>query len=100
MTIAGPEGLREWYVRSLETALPGSSAICQMFDLTLVEVRPGGLGGRGLTATPQRVVHGPPGNACFAYRVEIADRVLAYTGDTRVDQAYETARDGLETVID
>ena len=88
LTIAGPEGLRDWYVRSLETAFPGSSATRQRFELSLVELeagRPWGQG--GLTVTPQRVVHGPPGGAFFAYRIAIADRILAYTGDTEWTEA-------------
>lgn len=95
LTIAGPEGLREWYVRALETAFPGSSSTRQRFELSLVEL---GEGRRwehaGLAVTPQRVVHGPPGGPFFAYRIEAGGRVLAYTGDTEWTEALvEVGRD-------
>lgn len=83
LTIAGPKGLREWYVRALETAFPGSSATRQKFALSLVELEAGKRWEHGgLAVMPARVVHGPPGGPFFAYRVEAAGKVLAYTGDT------------------
>lgn len=83
LTIAGPEGLREWYVRALETAFPGSSATRQKFALSLVELEEGRPWEHaGMAVTPARVVHGPPGGPFFAYRIEAAGKVLAYTGDT------------------
>mgnify|MGYP003700590885 CR=1 FL=1 len=125
LTIAGPEGLRDWYVRALETAFPGSSSTRQKFELSLVELEEGSaraLG--GLTVTPQRVVHGPPGGPFFAYRIEVEsvpfhldlaslernlDRirpkrlVLTHMSDDMLRHAdavpYETARDGLEIEV-
>lgn len=83
LTIAGPEGLRDWYVRALETAFPGSSSTRQKFELSLVELEAGRRWEQaGLAVTPRRVVHGPPGGAFFGYRIEAAGRVLAYAGDT------------------
>lgn len=40
-----PQGLREWFVRSLETAYPGSSATRQRFSLTRIGGRETGLQG-------------------------------------------------------
>ena len=95
LTVAGPEGLRDWYVRALETAFPGSSATRQKFELTLVELEAGRRWEQGgMAVTPQRVVHGPPGGPFFGYRIEIGDRVLAYTGDTEWTEALvELGRD-------
>ncbi len=95
LTIAGPEGLRDWYVRALETAFPGSSSTRQKFELSLVELEPGRRWEHaGMTVTPQRVVHGPPGGPFFAFRVEVGGRVLAYTGDTEWTEALvEVGRD-------
>jgi ribonuclease BN (tRNA processing enzyme) len=95
LTIAGPEGLRDWYVRALETAFPGSSSTRQKFGLSLVELEAGRRQAVGdLTVTPQRVIHGPPGGPFFAYRIEVGGRVLAYTGDTEWTEALvEVGRD-------
>jgi ribonuclease BN (tRNA processing enzyme) len=88
LTIAGPEGLRDWYVRVLETAFPGSSGTRQKFELSLVELEAGRRWQHaGLAVTPGRVVHGPPGGAFFGYRIETGGRVLAYTGDTEWTEA-------------
>jgi len=40
LTIAGPQGLEEWYERVMETAFPGSSKTRQPFDLSLVDLKP------------------------------------------------------------
>lgn len=88
LTIAGPEGLRDWYGRALETAFPGSSGTRQKFELRLVELEAGRTWTDGeLAVTPQRVVHGPPGGPFLAYRVAIDGKVLAYTGDTEWTEA-------------
>ena len=95
LTVAGPEGLRDWYVRALETAFPGSSATRQKFQLSLVELEAGTQWVHaGMAVTPQRVVHGPPGGPFFAFRIEVGGRVLAYTGDTEWTEALvEAGRD-------
>lgn len=83
LTIAGPPGLAEWYERAMETGFPGSSKTAQRFELTLTELQPRSrheLGGIGVT--PFQVMHGSAAGTCFAYRMEIEGRTIAYTGDT------------------
>jgi len=83
LTIAGPKGLKEWIERAMETGFPGSSKTKQKFDLSIVELtdrRPVTL--NGLRVTPFGVNHGMPDGSCFAYRIEVEDRIIAYTGDT------------------
>ena len=83
LVIAGPEGLRDWYVRVLETAFPGSSAAARKFDLSLMELTELETATvAGARVTPFRVNHGNPGGPFFAYRVEAEGRIFAYTGDT------------------
>lgn len=88
LTIAGPEGLGDWYARALETAFPGSSGTAQKFDLSLVELtaeQPATIA--GAEVMPFRVHHGNPGGPFFAYRIAAEGRVFAYTGDTEWTEA-------------
>lgn len=95
LTIAGPAGLKEWFVRAMETAFPGSSKTQPKFDLELLE-----LSERktvpidDLAVTPFLVRHGPPGGPFFAYRIEAEGRIIAYTGDTEwTDALIEAGRE-------
>ena len=84
LTIAGPRGLKDWYVRALETAFPGSSATRQKFEVALVELPSHQTTDlEGIAVTPAEVCHGPDGTGpYFAYRIEADGKALAYTGDT------------------
>jgi ribonuclease BN (tRNA processing enzyme) len=95
LTIAGPEGLHEWYVQALETGYAGSSKTQQKFDLNLVELAPGECRRLGdLAVRPARVRHGRVDGPFFAYRIEIDGRTIAYSGDTEwVEGLIEIGRD-------
>jgi len=83
LTIAGPEGLADYYQRVMETSFPGSSAIKQRFELGIVELRERETQSiDGLEVTGFKVNHGNPGGPFFAYRIAAEDRIVAYTGDT------------------
>ncbi|WP_346898578.1 MBL fold metallo-hydrolase [uncultured Roseibium sp.] len=95
LTIVGPAGLKEWFVRAMETAFPGSSKTQPKFDLELLE-----LSERktvpidDLAVTPFLVRHGPPGGPFFAFRIEAEGRIIAYTGDTEwTDALIEAGRE-------
>ncbi len=94
LTIAGPEGLREHYVRAMETAFPGSSSSRQKFALDLVELAPGRdhpLGELSLRAA--RVRHAPVDGPFFAYRIAADGKTIAFSGDTEwVESLVEVAR--------
>lgn len=84
LTITGPHGLEDWFVRAMETAFAGSSRTVPKFDLELLELTEREqVDVRGLSVTPYLVEHGPPGGPFFAYRVEAEGRVIAYSGDTQ-----------------
>ena len=95
LTIAGPAGLKDWYVRVMETAFPGSSSTKQKFDLNMIELEPDVTTEIcGLSVTPRSVIHGNPGGPFFALRVEAEGKSVAYTGDTAwTDALIETAKD-------
>ena len=67
----------------METGFPGSSKTKQKFDLSIVELTDRrSVTLNGLRVTPFGVNHGMPDGSCFAYRIEVEDRIIAYTGDT------------------
>ncbi|MCR9121054.1 MAG: MBL fold metallo-hydrolase [Phyllobacteriaceae bacterium] len=95
LTILGPEGLEEWFARVMEATFPGSSCTVPKFDLNLQELVPGRLSViNGLTITTARVRHGHAEGPFHAYRINVDDKILAYTGDTEwVDELIEIGRD-------
>ena len=100
LTIAGPAGLREWYVRAMETAFPGSSETTPRFALTLRELAPRDpVEVAGMTVTPFPVHHGNPGGPFFALRVEAEGKVVAYTGDTEWTESLVDAARGADLFI-
>lgn len=83
LTIVGPIGLTEWYVRVMETAFPGSSAAMRKFELHLVEMAAGETVAIDETTIHAfQALHGPPGGPYFAVRIELEGRSVAYSGDT------------------
>jgi ribonuclease BN (tRNA processing enzyme) len=94
LTIAGPSGLREWFVRAMETAFAGSSKMAQKFELNLVEFAAWerrSLGELKVQTAPVR--HAPTNGPFFAYRVEAEGRTIAFSGDTEwVESLVEIAQ--------
>lgn len=83
LTIVGPPGLNEWYVRVMETSFPGSSKVAQKFKIDLREIEAGESAEVcGAVVKASQALHGPPDGPYFALRVEAEGRSVAYTGDT------------------
>jgi ribonuclease BN (tRNA processing enzyme) len=83
LTIAGPSGLRRRLPEAMDVFFPGSSKIVQEFDIRILELEPRVQAVIGaLAVTPyvvsDRHVRDSPS---FALRVELAGRVLTYSGD-------------------
>lgn len=95
LTIAGPQGLRDWFERVMETAFPGSSETPRKFELHLLELKEGETTEiEGLHVTPFPVEHGAPRGQCLALRIKAEGLVVAYTGDTEwTDALIEAGRD-------
>jgi ribonuclease BN (tRNA processing enzyme) len=93
LIVAGPPGLPERLQQMMEACFPGSSQVARKFDLQIVELAPSGLT-RVLQARVGSVPVKHPSGATpsLALRVELDDKVLAYTGDTEwVDGLIEIA---------
>ena len=83
LTLAGPPGIDGWYVRALEAAFEHFSTIKLAFDLKIVTLPERAATALGpLRVTPFPVVHGNSGGPFYAYRIEVEDRIIAYSGDT------------------
>ena len=83
LTIAGPFGLRDWFLRAMETAFEGSASAKRNYDVSLLELQPGRQADiQQVRVTPQLVRHGRPEGPFFGFRIECDGRVIGYTGDT------------------
>lgn len=95
LVIAGPPGLPDRYAQAMEVAFPSSPQQPARFELTLREVapnEPARIGPLRVSAFP--VVHVEAAGPCVGYRIEVEDRVVAYSGDTEwTDTLADIARD-------
>jgi ribonuclease BN (tRNA processing enzyme) len=82
LTIAGPPGTRLRLLAALDVMFPGSSGMDWRFALRFIELTAGSTAELGPFAmTPFAAVH-PSGAPAFAFRLAVAGRILAYSGDT------------------
>jgi ribonuclease BN (tRNA processing enzyme) len=94
LLIAGPAGTEGRVMAALEVFFPGAAQLAWHFPLRFAELAPQRAARFGAFAiTPHTVTH-PSGSAAFAFRLETADRLIAYSGDTGwTDTLVEVARD-------
>ncbi|HEX9924985.1 MAG TPA: MBL fold metallo-hydrolase [Anaerolineae bacterium] len=92
LLIAGPAGAADRIQAAMENFFPGSSQM-QGFPLEFIELfdrQPTRI--ESLTVTPHRVVHSPGTNP-YALRIECANKIIAYSGDTEwVASLFDAAR--------
>ncbi|MGH6899248.1 MAG: MBL fold metallo-hydrolase [Geminicoccaceae bacterium] len=93
LTIAGPPGTRLRLLAALDVMFPGSAGMEWGFALRFIELTVGHTAQLGPFAiTPFPVVH-PSGAPAFAFRLVVAGRILAYSGDTEwTDSLIEAGR--------
>jgi len=96
--VAGPPGVRERMTAVFEAALPTSSRTEQRFGVTYVE-----LGEKAIRIGPLEVVALPvahlPETVPHGLRVGVADRIIAYTGDTDWCDALPRLANGADLLI-
>ena len=91
LVVAGPPGLAERLSQAMEVFFPGSSRVERKFETKVVEMakeEPTSLG--AMSVLPYEVRH-ESGAPAYALRIEIAGRVLAYSGDTEWTEALPRA---------
>jgi ribonuclease BN (tRNA processing enzyme) len=82
LTIAGPPGLRDRLLATMENFFPGSSTAERRFAWEVRELEAGIRQEiEGIAVTPYLVRHSS-GAPPFALRIEAEDKVLCYSGDT------------------
>lgn len=82
LVIAGPPGTTERIDQTLEILFPGVLSTKWRFLWSVIELVPAERHAiRGFRVGPFEVVH-PAGDPALALRIECADRVIAYSGDT------------------
>ena len=99
LLIAGPPGLQERIINSMENNFPGSSRVKRKFQILyeeLPEKIPTRLG--DLIVTPYGVIHGS-GAPSYALRVETAGKTVVYSGDTEWSDILVNAVDGADLFI-
>jgi ribonuclease BN (tRNA processing enzyme) len=99
LTIAGPPGTEERLKQAMEVLFPGSSHGDHGFELDTVEMEPGQPHRLGTIAVTPYLVSHPSGAPPFALRIEVADRVIAYTGDTEWCDSLIDAGRGADLLI-
>jgi ribonuclease BN (tRNA processing enzyme) len=82
LTVAGPPGTAERVRQAMEVLFPGSSEVDHGFELDFVEMQPGSEHDVGTVRVTPHLVSHPSGAPPFALRIEVAGKVIAYTGDT------------------
>lgn len=83
LTIVGPEGTKQRLNDAMEIMFPGSSGIEQQFSMNVMELQPEAPWRyHEITVHAIEVIH-PSGAPALAFRLEIGDKVIAYTGDTQ-----------------
>lgn len=99
LTVAGPPGLARRLTETMECLYPGSSTVARRFGVTTVELTPAHVASiDGVLVTGWAVDH-PSGAPALALRLGLAERVIAYTGDTAWTDVLLDVADGADLLI-
>jgi ribonuclease BN (tRNA processing enzyme) len=82
LLLAGPPGLPEWYARLTAASFPGDREL--PFSLTFCEVEIGRTNKIGaLDVIPFAMRHDDLAGPCLGYRIQLEDKIIAFSGDTK-----------------
>jgi ribonuclease BN (tRNA processing enzyme) len=98
LVIAGPPQTKQRVQAAMELFFPGSVSAARRFDITFAELQPGTRTIAGPATVTTTEVEQPGTPAC-ALRVELAGRVIAYTGDTAWRDELIAISDGADLFI-
>src|SRR5919199_6224225 len=87
LTLVGPPGFEARLGQAMEVLFPGSSRNDYRFERPIRELQPGTRAVLGAVAATAHEVKHPSGAPSLALRFEIANRVLAFSGDTEWTEA-------------
>ncbi len=99
LTVAGPPGISGRLTDTMECLFPGSASASRRFGVETIEIRPGDTTTvAGLQVTAWEADH-PSGAPPLALRLELAGRVIAYTGDTAWTESLIDVAAGADLLI-
>jgi ribonuclease BN (tRNA processing enzyme) len=99
LVVAGPPGTHIRLAQAMECLFPGSSQVRRKFEVSVVELAPGGTTSvAGITASAYPARH-PSGAPALLLRLVIGGTVIAYTGDTAWTPAITEAAAGADLLI-
>jgi ribonuclease BN (tRNA processing enzyme) len=99
LMIVGPSGTRLRVLAALDVMYAGSAAMDWRFPLRFTELSVRRMERFGPFAiTPFPVVH-PSGAPAFAFRLEVAGRIIAYSGDTEWTETLKEAGENADLFI-
>lgn len=94
LAIAGPPGLKSRLTDLMEACFPGSAKVDRKFSIEIIELQiPGPTELSKLVIFTAPVVHPSGETPSLALRIEVEDKIIAYTGDTEwVEDLVEIGR--------
>jgi ribonuclease BN (tRNA processing enzyme) len=94
LVVAGPPDTADRLSEAMEVLFPGSSRVQRRFETHVVELEPGVVCDVGPARVTAFLVEHASGAPAHALRIEYADKVVAYSGDTAwTDALLDVARD-------
>jgi ribonuclease BN (tRNA processing enzyme) len=99
LAVLGPPGTSARLRDTMEGLFPGSSSVERRFAVDVVELAPRVPATVGPATVRAFPVDHPSGAPALALRVEVAGRVVAYSGDTAWTEALAEAADGADLFI-
>jgi ribonuclease BN (tRNA processing enzyme) len=82
LAVAGPPGTARRLADTMECLFPGSSAVPRRFGVEVTELSPGTAATVGGTAVRAWKADHPSGAPALLFRLGLAGKTIAYTGDT------------------
>jgi ribonuclease BN (tRNA processing enzyme) len=101
LSIVGPPGAKERISEAMEVLFPGSSKIEQSFALEVLELAPGQaveFSDLKMKIEAEQGVH-PCGSLPLILRLQVGDKVIAYSGDTEWTEGLVKAARGADLFI-
>jgi ribonuclease BN (tRNA processing enzyme) len=99
LIIAGPPGLARRVQEAMEIFYPGSSGVERKFAVDYQELAEDETASLGeLAVLPVRVIHSS-GAPSYALRIEVAGKIIAYSGDAEWTDALRKVADGADIFI-
>jgi ribonuclease BN (tRNA processing enzyme) len=99
LAVVGPPGTGERLRTTMECLFPGSADAARDFPVLVTDVQPGGRAEVAGVAVSALAAAHPSGAPALALRLDLAGRVIAYTGDTAWTDTVAAVAAGADLLI-